>query len=76
MHVSSLPDRLYTVRLRLRPRFGFVTHNMQVDPSTPVKQGAPVCVVAKTLVAWTINPLKVGGVIILIRWVYEKTEYS
>mmetsp|Transcript_25012 Transcript_25012/g.67988 ORF Transcript_25012/g.67988 Transcript_25012/m.67988 type:complete len:223 (+) Transcript_25012:73-741(+) len=31
----------------------------QVDPATPVKGGTPVCVVAKTLFAWTANPLQV-----------------
>lgn len=32
---------------------------MQVAPSTPVQPRAPVCVVARTLVAWTANPLQV-----------------
>lgn len=31
----------------------------QVDPATPVKQGAPVCVVARTVVPWCINPLQI-----------------
>lgn len=30
-----------------------------VDPATPVSKGSTVCVVSRTLFAWTINPLRI-----------------
>jgi hypothetical protein len=30
-----------------------------VDPATPVRRGAPVCVRASTLGVWTLNPLQI-----------------
>eukprot|EP00967_Tisochrysis_lutea_P152307 scaffold298063_cov23-Tisochrysis_lutea.AAC.1 len=61
LHLVSFTIAPHPTAARLIPLGAFHASTLlgTVDPATPVKGGTPVCVVAKTLFAWTANPLQV-----------------